>query len=117
MHVDEVPRELAVLEKLEQILIAQRIVFEKIVIMPKGEQRKIKGAVCNVPVECDETCAVLPRPSERSGIIMLKLKRKLEFKGHAYNFFEEFCYQNCSSIRKSITLMFMSSSRSKFTLL
>ena len=84
MYVDEVPRELAVLEKLEQILIAQRIVFEKIVIMPKGEQRKIKGAVCNVPVECDETCAVLPRPSERSGIIMLKLKRKLEFKGHVY---------------------------------
>ena len=30
--------------------------------------------------------------------------------------FEEFCYQNSSSIRKSITLMFMSSSRSKFTL-
>ena len=84
MYVDEVPRELAVLEKLEQILLAQRIVFEKIVIMPKGQQRKIKGAICNVPVECDETCAVLPRPSERCGIIMLKLKRKFEFKGHVY---------------------------------
>ena len=32
-------------------------------------------------------------------------------------FFEEFCYLNSSSIRKSITLMFMSSSRSKFKLL
>ena len=32
-------------------------------------------------------------------------------------FFEEFCYLNSSSIRKSITLMFMSSPRSKFTLL
>ena len=32
-------------------------------------------------------------------------------------FFEEFCYLNSSSIRKSTTLMFMSSPRSKFTLL
>ena len=52
--------------------------------MPKGQQRKVKGAICNVPVECDETCKVLPRPPERSGIIMLKLKRKLEFRGHVY---------------------------------
>ena len=84
MFVDEIPRELATLEKLEQILIAQRIVFEKIIVMPKGQQRKIKGAICNVPVECDQTCSILPRPSERSGIIMLKLKRKLEFKGYVY---------------------------------
>ena len=47
MHVDEIPRELFSLEKLEQILIAQRIVFEKIVVMPKGQQRKIEGAICN----------------------------------------------------------------------
>lgn len=84
LQVDEIPPELSVLEKLEQILIAQRIVFEKIVVMPKGQQRKIKGAICNVPVECDQTCNILPRPSERSGIIMLKLKRKLQFRGHVY---------------------------------
>ncbi|XP_044166861.1 uncharacterized protein LOC122950914 [Acropora millepora] len=82
--VDELPPELSLLEKLEQILIAQRIVFEKIIVMPKGQQRKIKGAICNVPVECDQTCKILPRPPERSGIIMLKLKRKLEFRGHVY---------------------------------
>ena len=84
MFIDEIPRELVTLQKLEQILIAQRIVFEKIIVMPKGQQRKIKGAICNVPVECDQTCSILPRPSERSGIIMLKLKRKLEFKGYVY---------------------------------
>ena len=84
LQVDEIPPELSVLEKLEQILIAQRIVFEKIVVMPKGQQRKIKGAICNVPVECDQTCNILPRPPERSGIIMLKLKRKLQFRGHVY---------------------------------
>ena len=84
MTVNRIPPELLVLEKIEQILIAQRIVFEKIVVMPKGQQRKIKGAICNVPVECDQTCSTLPHPPERSGIIMLRLKRKMEFRGHVY---------------------------------
>ena len=52
MAVDEVPVELMLLEKLEQILIAQRIVFEKIVVMPKGQQKKVSGAICNVHVKC-----------------------------------------------------------------
>ena len=84
LFVDETPTELAALEKLEQILIAQRMVFEKIVIMTKGQQRKMKGAICNVPFECSQTCIVLPRPPDRSGIILLKLKRKLQFRGHVY---------------------------------
>ena len=58
LMVDEIPIELRCLQKLEQILIAQRIVFEKIIVMPKGQQRKIKGAICNVPVDCDQTCNV-----------------------------------------------------------
>ena len=70
--------ELSSLEKLEQIQIAQRIVFEKIVVMHKGQQRKIKGAICNVPVECDQTCNQLPHPPDRSCTIILKLKRKLQ---------------------------------------
>ena len=84
MFADDIPTELSTLEKLEQILIAQRIVFEKIVVMPKGQQRKIKGAICNVPVECDKTCQTLPHGPESSGIFLLKLKRKLQFRGHVY---------------------------------
>ena len=37
--------------------------------------------------------------------------------GQKMTYIRKFCYLNSSSIRKSITLMFMSSSRSKFTLL
>ena len=37
--------------------------------------------------------------------------------GKKVTYFEEFSYLNSSCIRKSITLMFMSSSRNKFTLL
>ena len=52
--------------------------------MPKGQQRKIMGAICYIPVEYDQTCNILPHPPERSGIIRSKLKRKLEFRGHVY---------------------------------
>ena len=54
---------LEILKKLEQILIAQRFIFEKVIVMPGGQQRKMKSAVCNVPVNCDQTCKILPRSS------------------------------------------------------
>ena len=69
--MDEIPTELSSPEKLEKILIAQQIVFEKTVVMHKGQQRKSKGAICNVPVECDRTCNQLPHPPDRSYIIIL----------------------------------------------
>ena len=53
--------------------------FQKI-----GQQRKIKGTIYNVPVDCETVCHGLPRPPETSGIILLKLKRKLEYKGYQY---------------------------------
>ena len=65
-----IPIELSTLEKLEQIVIAQIIVFQKIVVMPKGQQRKIKGAICYVPVECHKTCQTLLGAPESSGIIL-----------------------------------------------
>ena len=68
MYVDDTPVELASLEKLEQILIAQRRVSEKIIVMPKGQQRKVKGAICNVPVECDQT-----KRLKRAGLVPLGL--------------------------------------------
>ena len=43
--------------------------------------------------------------------------RELSFRLKKWLFSRNFCYLNSSSIRKSVTLMFMSSSRSKFTLL
>ena len=75
LDVDDIPTELDSLEKLQQILIAQRIVLEKMVVTPKGQQMKIKGAICNVPVECDQTFSILLRPPESSGTILQKLKR------------------------------------------
>ena len=84
MLVDEIPPERACLEKLESVLIAQRLTFEKLIILPKGQMRKIRGAVVNVPINHETVCTTLPRPSSDSGIIMVKLKRKLQYKGHQY---------------------------------
>ena len=52
--------------------------------MHKGQQRKIKGVICNVPVECDQTCNQLPHQPDRSCIIIIKLKRKLQSGGQVY---------------------------------
>ena len=38
----------------------------------------------NVPVDCDQTRNILPSLPERSGIILLKLKRKIQFGGHVH---------------------------------
>ena len=84
LDIDEMPSELEALRKLESVLVAQRLVFQKIVVMPKGQQKKISGAICNVPVNCDTVCQSFPRPSELCGIILLKLKGTLEFSGHQY---------------------------------
>ena len=50
----------------------------------KDNGEKLRGAICNVPVECDQTCNQLPHPPGRSCIIILKLKRKLQSRGHVY---------------------------------
>lgn len=84
LYVDEVPTELEDLQKLEQIKVAQCIVFEKVIVMLKGQQRKIKGGIFNVPVECDQGFSILPRPPERSGVILLTLKGKFQLRGHVY---------------------------------
>ena len=76
LEVHEMPSNLQDLNKIERTMISQRILFSKIKIMPKGQFPKIKGIVCNIPVET-EVCNVLPRTFENSNLIFMKLKRKL----------------------------------------
>ena len=44
----------------------------------------MKGAICNVPVEIIDTTTSLPRIANNNGIVLVKLKRKLEYNGHVY---------------------------------
>ena len=50
----------------------------------KGEFSKIKGSICNIPVEAANICNILPRPAVSNGLIFVKLKRDLKYRGHVY---------------------------------
>ena len=52
--------------------------------MPKGQAPKMKGVVCNVPIENEDVSSLLPRAADSNGIVIGKLKRKLKYKGHMY---------------------------------
>ena len=77
MEVHAVPMQLKYLRKLESVLVSQKIMFEKIVVMPKGKQRKIYGTVCNILVNCDS----MPESAKASRVIRyyhVEVERKAE---------------------------------------
>ena len=84
LEIFELPDSLSGLRNLEKVLIAKRLLFKKIAIMPKGQSPKIRGAICNVPINSDEICNVLPRGMDNNGIVQVYLKKKLKCKSHVY---------------------------------
>ena len=53
--------------------------------MPKSQGPKIRGAICNVPIDTTDISNNLPRQADRNGLVIVKLKRKLEYRGlHMY---------------------------------
>ena len=52
--------------------------------MPKGEFPKLKGSICNVPSNTADIVNILPRGADSNGLVMLKLKGKLCYRGHMY---------------------------------
>ena len=78
MAVDPIPNELKNFKKLEKVFTSKRILFKKVAIMHgKGEFSKIKGSICNVPIETENVCNILPMPAASSGLILVQLKRDL----------------------------------------
>ena len=82
LSLDVVPDELLDLRPLEQRLISRRIVFMKLVALPKGGQKSVHGPAVNVPSRLDDVCGVLPRIPKNAHVVSFKLKRKLVYKGH-----------------------------------
>ena len=52
--------------------------------MPKGQTPKLKGSICNVPIDTAHVANTLPQGADSNGIVMIKLKRKLVYRGHVY---------------------------------
>ena len=80
MTLDEIPDELKDLNTLELHIICKRIRFMKLVKLPRGKQKGIRGAAVNVPADLGPACNLLPRLPADAHIVSLKLKRKLEYK-------------------------------------
>ena len=56
----------------------------KRLLLQSDQSPKLKGAICNVPLETESVCDTLPRGADSNGIAMLKLKRKLIYRGHVF---------------------------------
>ena len=78
------PNILADLNRLERVLISRRILFKKVSIMPKGRFPKLKGSICNIPIDLADITNVLPHGGDSNGLVVVKLKRKLNYQGHVY---------------------------------
>uniref|UniRef100_A0A669ED35 ATP-dependent DNA helicase n=2 Tax=Oreochromis niloticus TaxID=8128 RepID=A0A669ED35_ORENI len=82
LELQDIPAELCDLNILERHLIAKCIPFAKIIPLPKGRQRLIRGNVVCVPSEVQQTVDCLPRLRSQSQVMRIKLKRRLCYKGH-----------------------------------
>ena len=64
MSLDLFPDELKDTRKLEKILISKTAIFKNIAIMlGKVEFGKIKGSICNIPIESANISNILPGPA------------------------------------------------------
>ena len=82
LEVFDLPVEFQSIRLLEKVLIAKRLLFKKVTIMPSGQMLKIFGTICNVPVDTVEVTDLLPCSADSNGLVYVKLKRKLEYYGH-----------------------------------
>ena len=82
LHLVEIPPELACLNELEVRFLAQRLLFMKLVALPKGGQRGVQGPCVNVPARLNKACELFPRLADEIELVEFKLKRKICYKSH-----------------------------------
>ena len=82
LEIFNLAEKFAFVRRLEMVLVAKRIFFKKIAIISQGQSPKIRGTLCNIPVENIFDIYILPRPADNNCLIIVKLKRKVEYKGH-----------------------------------
>ena len=58
----------------------KRMLLRKVAIMHgKGEFSKVKGNICNIPIETGNVCNELPRPVNNNKLVIVKLKYHLRY--------------------------------------
>lgn len=99
MDLKDIPNALKDLNSLEKHLIALHIPFMKVACLPRGGQNAIYGPVICVPTDTHKVMA-LPRNVDDEMLIRVKLKRKLEFKGHY-----EYQFVHPSHVQKALDFL------------
>ena len=84
LNIFPVPEILLNLNRLERVLISRRILFKKINVISKGRFPKLKGSICNISIDSNNIANVLPQGADSNGLLVVKLKRKLNYCGHVY---------------------------------
>ncbi len=78
----EQPQILLQLNMLERHLISPAILFMKMIPLIKGAQKGINGQVVCVKANVNNTATCLPRLPTEQSLLRIKLKRRLNYKGH-----------------------------------
>ena len=71
------------LTELERNMISRRILFQKMMLMPKTRWTELQDKVINIPVAPESvtnTLTMLPKTPDEAGLIEVTFKRKLEYK-------------------------------------
>ena len=83
LFVEDLPKQFQGFNMFERLLASRRILLKKVTVIPKGKSLKMKRNICNILVtDVDVNCNTLPRPADSKGLLIVKLKRKLEYKSH-----------------------------------
>ena len=59
------------------------MLFKKLHVMPYGQSPKIRGAICKAPINTTDINDKFLRQADSSGLIIVKIKMKLAYSGHA----------------------------------
>ena len=100
LNMEAIPPELNNLNVLERQLVALRIPFMKVLSLPKGGQKGVKGPCINVPSDLNTVTSTLPRPINEAQLIKVKLKRKLQYKGY-----HQFQWINPTKVQQAVQFL------------
>lgn len=84
LQLEKNPQELKDLNSLEVAFISRRLPFMKLLALRRGKQKCVHGCVVNIPVEPEDSVSILPRVASSASIVLVKLKRKLQYRGHVF---------------------------------
>ena len=76
LEVYNFPSDFCGIPKLEKVLIAKRLLFKKVTIMPHGQMEKNSGTVCNIPIDTINVTNMLSRPAESNGLVKIIIKNQ-----------------------------------------